>query len=76
MTDTTPAVDLEIPRAAFDALHDAADAPMTRYVQAIAAPVVAAELRRLIKEEFSGNGSGHVRAALRARAEELDGGKP
>lgn len=47
-TDTTP---LTIPNAAFEALHTAGDEPMREYVAAIAAPVVAAELRRLAEED-------------------------
>lgn len=86
-TDTTPA-ELAVPRAAFDALHDAADAPMTEYVQRTAAPVVAAELRRLagfhqaprIDHEPSEGEAAYLSAcdeiarALRDRADELDGG--
>lgn len=46
MSDTTIPAPLEIPKAAFDAMFEAGDAPMTEYVRAIAAPVVVAELRR------------------------------
>lgn len=76
-TDTTPA-ELEIPDAAFTALHKAGDAPMRGYVRAVAAPVVAAELRRLA-ESFESIAKGShgwvIRAdatSLRARADELD----
>jgi hypothetical protein len=67
MPTETPAP-LAIPEEAFAALHEAGDEPMRAYVQAIAAPVVAAELRRLTTlRAFR-----EVQDLLVARANELD----
>ncbi len=41
-------------------------------IRAIAAPVVAAELRRLAAGEFGGAGGAHARSALLSRADELE----
>lgn len=85
MSGTTTPAELAIPRAAFDALFEI-DAPMTEYVRAIAAPVVAAELRRLsdhygaTSKTAPENGEAHayseVADDLLARADELDGTAP
>ena len=67
----TTLIPLEIPDAAYRALHAAGDEPMRDYVTAIAAPVVAAELLRLVTwfEEYSkSTASGTNRAGFRAAA--------
>lgn len=79
---TTP---LEIPEAAFRAMMETGDEPMRDYVRAIAAPVVAAELRRLAdtappadaygldhEDIAHDDGVREMAARLRARADQLD----
>lgn len=69
-TETAP--ELEIPDAAFTALHEAGDEPMRDYVRAITAPVVAAELRRLA-DTFMDQYNERERKRLRRESES---GKP
>jgi hypothetical protein len=78
-------VDLEIPDAAITALYRSTvgseqDDPAAEVVAAVAAPVVAAELRRLADgfDKIAAGSIGWVirqdAASLRARADELDAG--
>lgn len=86
MTDTTTPAELVIPESAVATLHICdADSHLhdraETCVAAISRPVVAAELRRLadrLERRFIGGPIDGESAAymLRARADELDGGKP
>lgn len=80
MPETTPEPQLAVPATAIVALayrgyepdEDAVDEQILDDVRAIAAPVVAAELRRLA-DEFARVADRTIAMSLRARADELDG---
>ena len=75
-TSSTVAVSDEAFAAAKRGMQQAAKAkvesPLAGALAAAAPLIVAAELRRLAGQEFAGNGAGHVRVALHARADQLD----
>lgn len=88
MSGPTEGVELAVPEAATSALYVAIgktglgwNHPETaeEAVKAIAAPVVAAELRRLVEETLNlpedMTSGARVRDVMRRRAAELDGGK-